>query len=131
MVYGGATHCLHHSTVQSDKGELSPLLYNIYTNHLLSTFFGLIVVGEFVGGTWVNSPSCADDVVFLAPTFTALETLVDVCHAYAGPHDIFYKTMKTACVLGNDEFCCVEEFGTLEMPLLQNVVMMKMENNSG
>ena len=36
-------------------------------------------------------------MVLLAPTVTALQTLLGVCHAYAGPHDIVYNTTKTVC----------------------------------
>ena len=65
-------------------------------------------------------------MVLLAPTITALQTLLDVCRAYAGPHDIVYNTMKTVCMLvrpkqsqgqfstrvrlGNEELSFVEEF---------------------
>ena len=62
----------------------------------------------------------------LLPTVTALQTLLEVCHAYAGPHDFVYNTMKTVCMLvrpkqsqgrfstrvrlGNEELSFVEEF---------------------
>ena len=36
-------------------------------------------------------------MVLLAPT--ALQTLLEVCCAYAGPHDIVYNTTKTVCML--------------------------------
>ena len=78
-------------------GLLSPLLYNVYTDdlnhHLLVTG-----VGCYVGGAWVNSLSYADDMVLLAPTVTALQTLLEVWGAYAGPHDIVYNTTKTVCM---------------------------------
>ena len=38
-------------------------------------------------------------MVLLASTVTALQTLLVVCRAYAGPHDIAYNTTKTVCVL--------------------------------
>ena len=79
-------------------GQLSPLLYNVYTDdlnhHLQATG-----VGCYVGGAWVNSVSYADDMVLLAPMVTALQTLLEVCREYAGPHDIVYNTMKTVCKL--------------------------------
>ena len=57
-------------------GQLSLLLYNIYTDdlnhHLQATG-----VGCYVGGAWVNSLSYADDMVLLAPTVTALLTLLE------------------------------------------------------
>ena len=65
-------------------------------------------------------------MVLLAPTVTAHQTLLEVCRAYAEPHDIVYKTTKTVCMmvrpkqsqgryptrvrLGNEELSFVEEF---------------------
>ena len=52
-------------------GQLSPLLYNVYTddlNHRLQA----TGVGCCVGGAWVNSPSYVDDVVLLEPRITSL-----------------------------------------------------------
>ena len=80
------------------RGQLSPLLYNVYTDdlnhHLQATG-----VGCYVGGAWVNSLSYADDMVLLAPTVTARQTLLEVCRAYAAPHDIVCNTTKTVCML--------------------------------
>ena len=102
------------------------MLYNVYTddiNHHLRA----AGVGCYVGGAWVNSLSYADDkiMVLLAPTVTALQKLLGVCHSYAGPHDIVYNTTKTVCMLvhpkhsqgrysrvrlGNEELSYVDEF---------------------
>ena len=70
--------------------------------------------------------SYADDTVLLTPTVTALQTLLEVCRAYAVPREIVYNTMKTVCMLvrpkqsqclystrvelGNEELSFVEEF---------------------
>ena len=83
-------------------------------------------VGCYVGGAWVYSLSYADDMVLLAPRLTALHTLLEVCLAYAGPHDIVYNTTKTVCMvvrpkhsqgqlstrvgLANEELSFFEEF---------------------
>ena len=79
-------------------GQLSPLLYNVFpddlNHHLQATG-----VGCYVGGAWVTLLSYADDMVLLAPTVTALQTPLEVCRAYAGPHDIVYNTTKTVCML--------------------------------
>ena len=105
--------------------QLSPLQYNVYTDdinhHLQATG-----VGCYVGGTWVNLLSHADDMELLAPWVTALQALLQVCRTCAGPHDIVYNTTKTVCMLvrpkqsqgqystrvrfGNEEFSFVEEF---------------------
>ena len=110
-------------------GQLPPLLYNVHTdglnNHLKATG-----VGCYLGGARVNSLSYVDDMVLLAPTVTALQTLFEVCRAYAGPHHIVYSTTKTVCMLvqpkrsqarysmtvrlGNEDLSFVEEFRCLE-----------------
>ena len=74
------------------------MLYNVYTN-VLNHHLQAKGVGCYVGGTWVNLLSYADDMVLLAPTVRALQTLLEVCRAYAGPHDIAYNTTKTECML--------------------------------
>ena len=99
---------------------------NVYADNLNYHFQTITCVGCYVGGAWVNSLSYADGVVLFAPTVTALQTLLEVCRAYAGPNDIVYNTMKTACMLvrpeqslgrysprirlGNEELSFVEEF---------------------
>ena len=56
-------------------GQLSLLLYNVYTDdinhHLQATG-----VGCYVGGAWVNSLSYMDDMMLFAPTVTALQILM-------------------------------------------------------
>ena len=71
---------------------------NVYTDNLNHPLQATCV-GCCVGGAWVNSLSYADDMVLLAPTVTALQTLLEVCRAYAGPHDNVYNTTKTVCML--------------------------------
>ena len=79
-----------HSIVQMGSGKLDSyphccIMYTLYTDdlnhHLQATG-----VGCYVGGAWVNSLSYADDMVLLVPTVTVLQTLLEVCHVYAGPH---------------------------------------------
>ena len=79
-------------------GQLSPLLYNVYTDDL-NHHLHAAGVGCYVGSAWVNSLSYADDMVLLAPMVTALQTLLEVCRAYAAPHGIVYNTTITECIL--------------------------------
>ena len=82
------------SNVIRQGGQLSPLLYNVYTDDL-NHHLEATGVEFYVGGACLNSLSYADDIVLLTPTVTALQTLSEVCHAYAGPHEIVYNTTKT------------------------------------
>ena len=79
-------------------GQLSPLLYNVYTDHL-NHHLKTTAVGCYVGGAWVNLRSYADDMVLLAPTVTAHQILLEERRAYAGPQDIVISTTKTVCML--------------------------------
>ena len=69
--------------------QLSPLLYNVYTDdlnhHLQATG-----VGCYVGGAWVNSLSYADDMVLIAPTVTASDTVGGIL--------LRYDTVLTMCL---------------------------------
>ena len=55
-------------------GQLSPLLYNVYTDDL-NHYLQATGVGCYVRGAYVNSLSYADDMLLLAPTVTALQTV--------------------------------------------------------
>ena len=89
-----AFHC---SNGIRQGGQLSPLLYHVYTDDL-NHYLQATGVGCYVGRAWVNSPSYVVWCI-LAPTVRALQTILEVCHAYAGPHDIVYNTTKTVCML--------------------------------
>ena len=129
-------------------GQLSPLLYNVYTDdlnhHLQATG-----VGCYLWGAYVNSLSYADDMVLLAPTVTALQTLLEVCRAYAGPRDIVYNTTKTVCICWSGQnnhrvgfqqesgsemrnLALSKNFITEDISWLQTVEMIRtLKNNSG
>ena len=61
-------------------GQLSPLLYNVYTDDL-NHYLQVTGVWCYVGGALVNAKSYADGMVLLGPTVTALQTLLEVCRA--------------------------------------------------
>ena len=96
-------------------GQLTPLLYNVYADdlfpHLQATGLGC-----YVGGAWIDSLTYADDIVLLAPMATALQTLLEICRAYAVPRDIVYNTTKTVYVCWFDEsnpkVCTQQESGS-------------------
>ena len=79
-------------------------------------------------------------------TVTARQTLLEVCRAYAGLHDIVYDTTKTVCMLvrpkqshgrystrvrlGNEELSFADEFRYLGHVILQTVEMIRILKNS-
>ena len=100
--YDVVTHHQWHSVAQmeSGKGDSCHHFCKMYihtddlNHHLQATG-----VGCYVGDAWVNSLIYADNIVLLATTVTALQTLLEVCSAFAGAHDIVYSTTKTVCML--------------------------------
>ena len=74
-------------------GQLSPLLYNVYTDDL-NHHLEATGVGFYVGGAWVNSLSYADVMVLLAPTVTALQTFLYVYVAHVLDLMTLYTTKR-------------------------------------
>ena len=78
------------------------LLYNVYTDdlnhHLQATG-----VGCYVGGPWVNSLSYADDRGLLAPTVTALQTLLEVYVAHMLHLMTLYTIQRKQYVCWSDQ----------------------------
>ncbi|KAG0714091.1 Major facilitator superfamily domain-containing protein 6 [Chionoecetes opilio] len=56
-------------------------------------------IGCHIHDGCINSLSCADDMVLLAPTADALQDLINVCQVYAAKHDVVYNTTKTECMV--------------------------------
>ncbi len=79
-------------------GILSPYLYNVYTDDL-SVALRDAGIGCHVYDRCINTLSYADDMVLLAPSSDALQSLIDVCQDYATRHDILYNTTKTECMV--------------------------------
>ena len=79
-------------------GNLSPLLFNVYIDSILSTLRGMRV-GCHIGPSPVNVIAYADDVVLLAPTRSGLQILVQKCEQLATELDISFNTKKTVCMM--------------------------------
>ena len=127
--YDGVTRYQWHSIVQMVSGKRAVITIVVWCIYRWpkpsppATGVGCYV---YIGGAWVNSLSYVVDMVLLAPSVTALQTLLEVCRAYPGPHDIAYNTTKTECMLvqptqsqgrysttvrlGNEELSFVVEF---------------------
>ena len=78
-------------------GIFSPLLFNVYLDALSVKLNGS-QVGCHVGWIVANHLAYADDVVLLAPSASALRSLLAVCDQFAKSHDILFSTDKTYCM---------------------------------
>ena len=79
-------------------GLLSPHLYNLYVYDLSVSLNGL-AVGCYAGGQLINHLYYADDLVIIAPSSRALQSLLDLCSDYAEEHLILHNTDKSVVMI--------------------------------
>jgi Reverse transcriptase (RNA-dependent DNA polymerase) len=63
-------------------GVLSPVLFCLYIDGLLEAL-SKAGVGCFIGDNFVGAFAYADDIVLLAPTASALRSMLAICDKYA------------------------------------------------
>jgi len=76
------SHSSSISNGEKQGGVLSPLMFSVYINNLL-TFLSKTRVGCYIGGVFCGAFGYADDVVLLAPTLSALHVLLRECEVFA------------------------------------------------
>ena len=78
-------------------GILSPILFNMFVNDL-SLRLNDSGVGCCMNNVFINHVNYADDSVLIAPSPTALQTLIKVCEVFARENDMCYNIKKTVCM---------------------------------
>ena len=71
-------------------GVISPILFCIYMDNLI-TELKLSHVGCYMGGVFVGVFVYADDIKLLAPSFHALNVMLDICVKYAERFDVMFN----------------------------------------
>ena len=46
----------------------------------------------------------ADDICLMAPTATAMQNLLDVCHNYGAANDILFNPLKSVCIVHKPKY---------------------------
>ena len=64
----------------------------------LGTQLSLSGIGCKVGRIFCNNLFYADDIVILAPSVSALKSLITICQVYAKDHNIMFNSNKTMCM---------------------------------
>ena len=75
-------------------GILSPYLFSIYVRGLVRNIVNY-KVGCNIGGIFCNVLAYADDLVLLAPSWHALQELINVLHN----ESVLLDTAKTCCIV--------------------------------
>lgn len=79
-------------------GVLSPMLFSRYIRDLLSALVNTHV-GCNIGGVFFNVLAYADDLVLLAPSFAALQLLLNVLCLHVDQIDMTCNVNKTVCMV--------------------------------
>lgn len=79
-------------------GVLSPVLFCLYIDGLLVAL-SKAGVGCYIGTNFVGALAYADDIVLLAPSASALRTMLHVCDNYARDYSISFNASKSKCLV--------------------------------
>ena len=81
-------------------GLCSPYFFARYMRGLISSIRDTRI-GCNIGGLFYNVLAYADDIILLAPSWQALQDLINVLHVQAGYIDMLCNTKKTCCMVFN------------------------------
>ena len=79
------------------EGVLSPFLFAVYLDDL-STELNNIKARCYIGEVLLNHLMFADDIYVFCPSVRGLQSILDVCQAYAKSHEIIFNCPKTVCM---------------------------------
>jgi exonuclease III len=88
--------CVSNGTRQGSV--LSPFLFSFYINDVISNIVSS-KVGCFLRGICCNILAYADDLVLLAPSWRAMQSLIDMCVALIANLDLVFNNKKTVCLM--------------------------------
>ena len=89
-------------------GILSPKIFALYMNGLTDELSNSYA-GCYINDKCINHIMYADDSCLMAPTGTAMQNLLDVCHNYGAANDILFNPLKYVCIVykpKNYKLCC-------------------------
>ena len=81
-------------------GILSPFLFRFYIRDLIDRITSMNIGCNF-GGVMMNLLAYADDMVLIAPSWHALQNLIQVAADAAGKISMSFNTKKTVCMVFN------------------------------
>jgi Reverse transcriptase (RNA-dependent DNA polymerase) len=79
-------------------GDLSPVLFCLYIDGLLEAL-SKAGVRCFIGDNFVGALAYADGIVLLAPTASALRSMLVICDKYASDYAIVFNASKSKCLV--------------------------------
>ena len=84
-------------------GILSPKIVVLYMNRLTDKL-SKSYAGCYIYDKCINHIMYADDICLMAPTGTAMQNLLDVCHNYSAANDILFNPLKSVCIVYKQKY---------------------------
>ena len=78
--------------------NLSPRLFTLYVNQLTDKLIACNA-GCYFNSRCINYVMHADDICLLAPTASAMQSLLGVCYKYGTDNDILLNPIKYVCTV--------------------------------
>lgn len=78
-------------------GVISPVLFCVYVDDLLC-MLAKSNVGCYIGTYFLGALAYADDIVLLAPTASAMRSMLRLCDSYAFEYKIVFNASKSKCI---------------------------------
>ena len=75
---------------------LSPLLFNIYVDDLISQLT-ISNLGCYIGCNFFGCIMYADDIILLSASVTGLQSMLDICYDYGRNHYLIFNSKKSVC----------------------------------
>lgn len=89
-------------------GILSPTLFCIYIDELLIRL-ARSAVGCHIGSNFLGALAYADDITLIAPTPTAMRTLLRICDEFANEYFVTFNAKKTKCIYYSNLHCTPDD----------------------
>jgi len=79
-------------------GVLRPYFFAVYLDDL-SLERSNIEAGCYIGDILLNHLMFVDDICVFCPSVRGLQSILEVCQAYAESHEIIFNCSKTVCMM--------------------------------
>ena len=94
--------------------HLSPKMFALYMNGLSNSYAGC-----YINDKCINPIMYADDICLMAPTGTAMQNLLGVCHNYGTANYILFNPLQYVCIAYKQKyyklFCPLVNIGSEPM----------------
>ena len=79
-------------------------------------------VGYFIGHHYAGAFAYADDIVLIAPSPSAMRTMLSICNKFTVSSEVCFNTLKSKCIIirpKNERYCTLYHYRNVHMTSFQ------------